>query len=154
MTRAACWLLCWLVPLCSFALTLLEQSPAQVMHQADVVVLGTVVAQRPLQHQGLIHTQFLVRVEETLKGPSTATLVVTQLGGRLGTVEMDVPGDRPLHIGERVVLATYAHADGNRYLVGMRQGIFDVTPSSSWSPATPPPFTLDGLRRLAAGRAP
>lgn len=115
-----------LVPAAVGATVLIEQSPQQIMRQADLVVLGHVVAQRSVRAQGTLMTESLVAVEETLKGPATRQVVISQLGGKDGNIEMDVPGDARLVPGQRVVLATYLHDDGRRYLVGMALGAFVI----------------------------
>jgi hypothetical protein len=158
--------LAWFRP--AHALVLVDQSASDIMRQADLVVLGTVTAQRSVLVRGAVMTQTLVRVEETLKGRPARQVVVSQLGGRINGVEVDVPGDARLSVGERVVLATYGHPDGLRYLVGMALGVFHVTPGGARQHldatlvrangevvSTPPrAFGLSTLRVLAKGGRP
>lgn len=118
---AAC---AWVSPV--LATVLLQQSPEELLAQSDLVVLGVVEGQRSLRVAGELMTETTVGVEETLRGAAVKTVVLSQLGGREGHVVADVPGDAQMRPGERVVLITFRHRDGRRYLVGMGLGAFHV----------------------------
>jgi hypothetical protein len=153
----------WVSP--ALATVLLQQSPEELLAQSDLVVLGVVEGQRSLRVAGELMTETTLGVEETLRGGAVKTLVLSQLGGREGNVVADVPGDAQLRPGERVVLITWRHRDGRRYLVGMGLGAFHVGPGGKLDQQVEVPrvardgrlhqgpgrvtMTLEGFRRLA-----
>lgn len=86
-------------------LQLLEDERAQVL-DADLIVLGEIVAQDTYQHErGPVLTAFTIRVEDVLKGAPAESVVVTSLmGGVLDGRVTSFPGglDHPA-AGERYV---------------------------------------------------
>jgi hypothetical protein len=105
---------------------LADWSVEEVARRADRVDVGVVVKRAARWERGELYTDVHLQVERTLKGKATTRLIVTQLGGRDRGEVLEVVGDARLPVGARVVLFTYAHADGRRYLVGMSLGAYRV----------------------------
>jgi hypothetical protein len=76
-------------------------------------------------------TETTVAVDELLLGDAAGDVMISQLGGVDGRVISEVVGDARLHVGQRVLLATYRHSDGRRYLVGMSLGAYEIVGSSA-----------------------
>lgn len=117
----------------------------ELVRRSDRVVIGTVIAQRtvdaaPGSITNLL-TESTVRVEETLRGPHARELIITQLGGKKNGRSTWIEGDARLIEGRTMVLFTYLHPDGRRYLTGMSLGALfadgDVLSSSSRGEAAP-----------------
>lgn len=118
--------------------------------RADRVVIGVIGEQRSVRVDGRLMTETLIRVERTLHGQHRPTVVVTQLGGREGDRVSEVIGTAELIAGERMLLFTYGHADGRRYLVGMALGAFFVRDGGALSRRVNVPL----LTRQGATRPP
>ncbi len=126
---------------------------ADLAVRTDTVVIGVVGSQRSLRVDGLLMTETEVRVERILRGEPRDTLTLSQLGGREGTLIAEVIGTAELIPGERVLLFTYRHADGRRYLVGMALGAFFVRDREVLTRRVDVPLmTRDGSLRPPPGR--
>lgn len=99
---------------------------AEIIRRSDSIIIGRVAKRRTLVVEGRPMTESAVFVEETLLGEASETLVVSQLGGVVGRQASEVVGDARLRTGERVLLFTFRHPDGRRYLVGMALGAYVV----------------------------
>jgi hypothetical protein len=152
--------LCW-APIPSQATTLKAFSLEQLAARSDAVVRGRVGPSQGVWKDRVIHTMTEVAVSQVLRGNAPATVVVAQLGGRVGNDWMPVAGVAPLEPGEDVVLFLRAQPDGTWVLCGMSQGKLAVeTPGTlRWSPTAPlwtgstlvepssRAVTMDALRR-------
>lgn len=107
------------------ATVLANWSMEEVVSRADSVVIGTIGAKRTVEgKKGRLLTETTVQVDEVLMGAPRGELVVSQLGGRRGEVVTEVAGDAKLEPGARMLLMTFEHKDGRRYIVGMALGAF------------------------------
>jgi hypothetical protein len=100
-----------------------------LVQRADLIVVGKVGAQRSVHvqqagHGDTLMTETTIAVERTLLGRSGPSFVLSQLGGREGDRIVEIVGDAVLNPGDRVLLFTYQHSDGRRYLVGMSLGAY------------------------------
>jgi hypothetical protein len=134
----------------SEATMLADWSLDEVLHRADLVVIGEVVSQSYVKvadaERGYqLMTESHIRIEETMleqrksdaSGSQAAKpgraqhergqeIVLSQLGGVEGKVVSEIVGDARLHVGQQVLLVTYQHKDGRRYLVGMSLGFYEI----------------------------
>ncbi|OGQ90708.1 MAG: hypothetical protein A2289_17855 [Deltaproteobacteria bacterium RIFOXYA12_FULL_58_15] len=111
-----------IAPVTAEATLMAERSLDEQVAKADLIVIGVVTRQHSYAVGKTIMTDTTVRIEQTLKGKSQLTIEVTQLGGRIDNRVVEVVGDAVLRPGQRLLLMTYVHADGGRYLVGMALG--------------------------------
>lgn len=118
-----------LLPVSGHATLLLRWDLDQLVARSDLIVVGTLGSQRSIQSGEHVLTESTINVEQTLLGKPIGMFVLSQLGGQIGTIITDVVGTARLRSGQRVVLITYQHADGRRYLVGMSQGAFTLSGS-------------------------
>jgi hypothetical protein len=113
------------------AAVVVEMSDRALAARADCVVRGEVVAAAARRETRggvpMVVTDYTLRTVEALGGVCPATLVVTELGGRVGGRRHVVPGAPAYRVGARVVafLQALEHAaDGRFRTVGMAQGLF------------------------------
>lgn len=111
--------------------------PIQTLaRSADVIVAGQVVGLDVRRDgTGGIYTYVTVTVGEWLKGPvPTSTLVVKQLGGRIGADSAMVPGQARFTLGEHVLLFLDARPrDGSLYTSALWQGKWTIErPSANY----------------------
>lgn len=99
----------------------------ELVRQADMIVLGTVIKQESAwdaQHT-VISTTVTLAVELTLAGLPMEVVTLQITGGIVGTIGMRTSTDAVFWDGERVVVFLNTHAIPNT-LVGMQQGKFTV----------------------------
>src|SRR5690349_25099140 len=110
------------------AMSYVPMTDAALADQADVIVLGDVVARSPMPGDELNATRYDVSVESVLKGQVGASLAVRQLGAaepeRDGA--LTVPGSVQLQPGERAILFLVPRADGHYDVTQMALGAFHV----------------------------
>lgn len=121
-------LCCLLLALPSAATVLVNWSLEDLVKRADLVVIAKVTDQAFVvdEERRMVITETTVEVERTLMGKTQPGFVLTQLGGRAGSVVTEVMGDAHLSVGDRVLLFTFEHEDKRRYLVGMALGVWHV----------------------------
>ena len=111
------------------------QSLKDLVKAADVIVEGRVDSifpgrLREVNDPGSVETDTLFMVDRVLKGKpeSLRSLVVIQMGGKYGDVEVIIENETPLKIGEqhilflnydhRPIVPTYPRTDGNFMEIG------------------------------------
>lgn len=126
---------------------------AELVRASHSIVRGQVVDREvvwdPDFHE--LYTLTWVRADEVLAGREQPgdLLVVRQIGGVLDGVERKVVGTAELELGDEVVL--FARTDGTwHYLVGMAQGAFHISRSSSAAGASGPLVARPIVPSLAA----
>ncbi|MBI4816820.1 MAG: hypothetical protein HY791_11210 [Deltaproteobacteria bacterium] len=127
MRRGATILSLILLTSTSRATVLEELTLDDLARRADSVVVGVIGSKSTIRHGDELLTETEVLVERTLLGPTRASFLVTQLGGESDGFVTEIVGDARLRTGRRMVLFTYVHPDGRRYLVGMALGAFELS---------------------------
>ena len=97
----------------------------ELARKAELVVHGKVVSAESSWQDGRIVTRSTLRIDETLKGKHAAKLQVLTLGGAVGDLAQNVPGEAALAPGEEVVLFLVKTSGALRVL-GLAQGKFHV----------------------------
>ncbi len=97
---------------------------AVVVVHAEVVDRFVVAERGP---RGEIYTRTVLEVSAYLKGAGPERVVVQQLGGRLGELEMHIEGNARLAPGDEVVAFLDVDPEaGLAYIVGLAQGVYQV----------------------------
>ena len=95
--------------------------------KASSIVEGRVLDSRTFwtDDRKLILTTYTIEVQESLKGPSAQSVVVTTIGGRIGSTALRVAGMPILEIGESAVF--FLEQSGSyTTVVGLKQGRFPI----------------------------
>ena len=111
------------------ASTLESVSLSELTRRSPLIVHGTVTGAHAVWNEDhtLIVTEVRIRVTTSLRGQAPAEITVTQPGGRVGKLRVDVDGASPFRVGDEAVLFL-APASSGRYAVsGLSRGRFDVT---------------------------
>jgi hypothetical protein len=113
-----------------------------------VIVHGTVLSteSRWNEDHSLIVTDVRIGVITTLRGQSVSDVVVTQPGGRVGKLRVDVDGAGPFRTGTETVLFLSPGSGGRYVVAGLSQGRFDVMQDPRTGAKT-----VSGWSQLAAG---
>lgn len=102
---------------------------AELVRQADLIVLATVQATAPARHGNRILTRATLVIETTLKGTPPDPLVVEVPGGVIGGIGQKVPGAARFEVGEQVIVFLGASdSPGHHAVIGMAQGKLRVVP--------------------------
>jgi hypothetical protein len=108
----------------NLASTMLPLQLEELSTRAESIVVGTVADVTPRFNEArtLILSDVTVAVDETLAGAPVSYLTVTEYGGRVGDVELVVPGLPRYTPGDRVVLFVCRDALGLARTCGAAQG--------------------------------
>jgi hypothetical protein len=138
----------------AFATQVLQQdTPALVQSSSDIVI-GSV--ESAASHWNAKHTRIVtdvaVRVEESLKGANTPTVTLTQMGGDVDGMHLEVAGSPVFQRGQRSVFFLWRDSKGRAQVNGLAMGKFDI----ERDPATGRAMVrrqLDGLTLTGKTRA-
>jgi len=112
----------------AFATTVTRMSLAQLVKRADLIVQGevqSVYTQWDAEHH-LVFTFIAIRVDESLKGGNRQSVLIRQVGGTVGTVQMSIAGVPQFKSGETAVLFLKRQDDSTFQVVGMNQGLYEI----------------------------
>lgn len=174
-------LLGFVLPMIAWATSVDRMSLEEMTQASSAIVHGTVLTATSHwnEDRSLIVTDVQFQVIESLKGNNKGVILVTQPGGQVGKVRVDVPGAVAFRPGEETVLFLGPERSGKAAVAGLSFGRFDVVPNEktgrkevrrlplrgSYGPASAPRGQtqvtgrgrsslsdfLDEVRRLAAG---
>jgi hypothetical protein len=120
-----------LLPIPGHATTVVAPDFDTLVSQADYVVRAVVNSKtsewRTDTHGRHIITKVKLDVREIIKGTPPSPLVLTVLGGRIGSDEMVVDGAPSFIVGEEEIL--FIHGNGKQFLplVSMMYGMYPVS---------------------------
>jgi hypothetical protein len=112
---------------------------AQLTQRASLVVHGSVTGKTTAWIGRVIYTLYDVSVQETLKGPPRASVVVAIAGGARGNVRLTVPGAPDLQAGERLVVFATTLQGPTFTPLGTFDGVVRVREGNGGSGATVAP---------------
>jgi hypothetical protein len=117
---------------------------------SSAIVHGTVIAQssRWNDDRSLVVTDVRIRVTDALKGAPGDEILVTQPGGVVGKLRVDVPGAAVFQPGQETVLFLKPTTEGRTIVTGLFLGRFDVTEDPRTGAKTVRGLEDQGLTRL------
>lgn len=126
----------------------------ELVESADHIVVGTVIAQEAhYDDLDRIVTDSTIRIEETLHGARSETLVVRHIGGVVGELGLTVAGEAAYPEGARMLLFLRAFDSGDAGVVmrpvGMSQGEMPILAGDAGEVVMP-----GGLGVAVVSRAP
>ncbi len=136
------------------ATTMVRFDTPGLARQSHQIVIGRVAATRA--HWNEAHTRILtdvdVDVTETLKGGPAQHVTLTQIGGEVDGVRMNISGCASFRPGEEAVLFVWHDARGRAQLTGLAQGKFEIERDARTGARTvqrrAPGFAVSDLRAL------
>jgi Matrixin len=131
-----CWSLCVLMLLTTFSVARAQDAASLALDLgtgAELVVAGRVTHLESRWDAGVIYEYVTVQVAAHLKGaPTPATVVIKQLGGRVGTLGLHIEGQASFAAGEDVLLFLVVRPrDQTLYTAGLDLGKWQVVPDLS-----------------------
>jgi len=124
----------WLAVFClvasaAMATTVAQMSLRDMVSMAPSIVVGSVESSssRWNEDHSLIVTDVRIRVTDVIKGQTAGEIVITQPGGRVEKLRVDVDGAVPYSAGQETVLFLAPDVRGHQQVLGLFRGRFDVT---------------------------
>jgi len=112
------------------ATTFVVPDTAQLLAASDTVVLGHITAIRGLEAHSRLRTAITVAVEQVVKGPQAAELIVVEPGGFVGRQHRWIYGAPTFFLGERVLLFLHRNPRSELETTFLGIGKFRVVRSS------------------------
>jgi hypothetical protein len=112
----------------AMATTVAEMSLHDMVSMAPSIVVGSVESSssRWNEDHSLIVTDVRIRVTDVIKGQNAGEILVTQPGGRVGKLRVDVDGAVAYRTGQETVLFLAPDSKGHQEVLGVFRGRFDV----------------------------
>ena len=122
----------------SLATTVARLNLAQLVQRADLIVQGQVqsVYSEWDKERRLVFTYVSIRVDDPLKGERRQSVLIRQIGGSVGRIEMSVAGLPQFKSGERALVFLKRQDATTFQVVGMNQGFYRIVQDSAVSDAS------------------
>ena len=145
------------LPSIAFATQVEALSMRELVEGADHIVVGTVVAQQAhYDDLDRIVTDSTIRVEETLHGARSETLVVRHIGGVVGELGLSVAGEGRYADGARMLLFLRSFDSGDAGVVmrpvGMSQGEMPIVDGATGEVVLPGAAGVSVVTRMPDGQ--
>jgi hypothetical protein len=120
-----------LIAVPAFATTAVKLNLEQLVQRADLIVQGQVqsVSSQWDEKRRLVFTYVSIRVDEPLKGERALkgqSVVIRQIGGNVGTIQMSVAGLPQFKTGGRALVFLKRQDATTFQVVGMNQGLYEI----------------------------
>src|ERR1700691_3382492 len=111
--------------------TLLQLSLDDLIQKSTAIVQGTVQPTQAAFRGAMIYTHYRVQVTKTYKGSPVASMDLAVPGGALNGIQQAVAGAPALTPGQDYFLFLWTSKTGLTQVIGLSQGVFNVTKNSS-----------------------
>ena len=115
----------------SFAATLEKLTIAQMAQQSTIIVRGRITGCTGETRGSIIYTRCGVAVTETWKGTPKAKVDFVVPGGRVQKLTQTFTGAPKFNANEQYVLFLWVGRSGVPQVIGLSQGVFDVSLTSA-----------------------
>ena len=108
--------------------TVVRMDLPALVQESDSIVQGQVegIDSRWDEQKRTIFTYISVRVHEPLKANPGPTVVIRQLGGKVGAMRLSVMGMPAFRTGEEVILFLKRNPESTYHVVGLNQGKYEI----------------------------
>jgi hypothetical protein len=112
----------------AFATTVPRLNLDQLVQRADLIVQGHVesVYSQWDEERRLVFTYISIRVDESFKGERRRSVLIRQVGGTVGTIQMSIAGVPQFKSGEMAIVFLKHLDDSAFQVVGMSQGLYKI----------------------------
>ncbi|MBI4475307.1 MAG: hypothetical protein HY646_21770 [Acidobacteria bacterium] len=108
------------------ATTIRKMDLPQLVAKADSILQGRVESVETRWENNLAYTYVSLRVDDPLKGERRRTVLIKQLGGRIGGLMFMVSGMPQFETGDQVIVFLKDWQDGTYDVVGLNQGKYEI----------------------------
>ena len=130
---ANCELRIWAFTLClgllagsASATTVPKMELPELVSASDSIVQGRVESVESRWENDLAYTYVSVIVDEPLKGERRRALLIRQIGGKIGSLNVTVSGMPKFKARDQVILFLKRRQDGTFDVVGLNQGKYEI----------------------------
>jgi len=109
-----------------FATTIQKMELPELVSVSDHILQAHVASVEARYEDGNIYTYVALTVDDPIKGDNRRSVVLRQLGGRIGAKMLWVPGMPQFKTSDQVVVFLRNRMDGTFDVVGLNQGKYDV----------------------------
>ena len=109
-----------------FATTVQRMELPQLVSASDNIVQGRVESVEARYEGNMICTYVSVAVDDPLKGDRRRTVLVRQLGGRIGAKTIWIAGMPQFKTGDQVIVFLRNRRDGTFDVIGLNQGKYNI----------------------------
>jgi hypothetical protein len=109
-----------------FATTVVKMELPELVGASDSIVQGRVESVDVRYEDKMVYTYVSVRVDDPLKGERRRSVLVRQLGGRIGAMNMLVAGMPQFKAGDQVIVFLRDRKNGAFDVIGLNQGKYDI----------------------------
>jgi hypothetical protein len=109
-----------------FATTVQKMELAQLVSTSDNIVQGRVESVEARYENKLVCTYISVAVDDPIKGDRRRTVLVRQLGGKIGARTTWVAGMPQFKAGDQVIVFLKNRQDGTFDVIGLNQGKYNI----------------------------
>jgi len=113
------------------AATLERMSLDEVIGKSTAIIRGRVAGSYVAQHGQVIYTHYKISVTDRMKGAASSEADVVVAGGTLGKTTQTFPGSPVFSVGQEYVFCLWASKSGLNHVMGLSQGLFDVSTDAS-----------------------
>lgn len=106
--------------------------------KSTAIVQGTVTGSTASARGRVIYTHYAIQVSQVYKGGPPAAQDVAVPGGSANGYRQTFPGAPELQTGQQYVLFLWTGPSGLTQIIGLTQGVFTLSTSSSGTTATHP----------------
>jgi hypothetical protein len=103
----------------------------EMIAKSTLIVRGKSAVGEGVRRGGIIYTEYVFRVEETIKGSAPATLRLTVPGGTVRGASQMFAGTPRLEPGQDYVVFVWTSRGGVHHIIGLSQGLFDAKVNSA-----------------------
>jgi hypothetical protein len=109
-----------------FATTVQKMELAELVSTSDSIVQGRVESVEARYENKLVYTYISVVVDDPIKGERRRTVLVRQIGGKIGARTTWVAGMPLFKAGDQVIVFLKNRQDGAFDVIGLNQGKYDI----------------------------
>ncbi len=106
----------------------------EMISKSTAIVRGTVTGASAAFSGPVIYTHYIVQVSEQYKGATASSVEVVVPGGTLNGVRQSFSGAPTLNQGDQYVLMLWTGKSGLTQVIGLTQGLFELSPGSTSDP--------------------
>lgn len=132
--------------------TLERLSLEDMIAKSTAIVRGRVTASWAAARGPVIYTHYTIRVAERWKGPAAEQLEIVVPGGLAAGLRQSFPGTPKLAEGREYMLFLWTGSNGLTHIIGLTQGLFDLSRDSSGALVAARAATAETLLDPATGR--
>ena len=113
----------------TFATTVVKLDLEQLVERADLIAQGQVQSVYCQWDEALrlVFTYISILVDDPFKGERGQFVLIRQIGGTVGTIQMSVAGVPRFRSGETVIVFLKRQTKSTFQVVGMNQGLYEIT---------------------------